>query len=68
MEKPKDGTDVTNSHGYPVGHCQECRHIQVKAYFLDGLMYCIDCFPRVVALKQAVASLNPPDSHLFDPE
>lgn len=54
---PPDGCELTNDHGYPVGHCTECRVIQVKMYYFDKQPYCINCFPKVVTLKNALKSL-----------
>ena len=45
---------LENDHGYPVGHCSECRFIQTKLYFIiagDKEGYCLTCFPKIVELK-----------------
>jgi hypothetical protein len=57
-EKIKDGTVIENNHGYPVGHCAECRYAQRKMYALDGKLYCISCFPKMVDLKNAISKLE----------
>ena len=54
----KDGTYMENSHGYPVGHCKECRMVQIKMYLLSGEWYCISCFPKMVEFKTALEKLK----------
>lgn len=55
----KNGSVLENDHGYPVGHCVECRFGQRKMYALDGKWYCLTCFPKMVDLKNALKKLIP---------
>lgn len=54
----KDGDTITNDAGYPVGYCTECRKVIIKAYMFRKLMYCIDCFPKVVSVQKAIDFLQ----------